>query len=252
VINSVKNRIKAPKSEIKLGIQAIDAYYGSILAGELFTVAGRTGTGKSVVMNQSLMHNAKNGIKCGVISLEMGLEELISRQISVQTGRGGNVYCSKLHKEILEQLNEDLQEIMDFPIIYWQEKVYLSTLQHVINQLVDQGCEVIYLDYSQIVQSDRLSSYERVTQVMGKLKQSALSLRVPIILGAQVNRDGDDEPSLKHLRDSGSIEQDSSMVLLIHRKLGERQAFLKLAKNRRGQVSEYLEFNFNGQRQRFE
>jgi replicative DNA helicase len=80
---------------------------------------------------------------------------------------------------------------------------------------------------------------ERVGKLAKGLKQLARELSIPVIALSQINRIGEGQmPGLENLRQSGEIEEDSDLVLLLHRKRDERETILRVAKNRRGPVGD--------------
>jgi replicative DNA helicase len=84
------------------------------------------------------------------------------------------------------------------------------------------------------------------------LKSLALAEEIPILCLAQLNRESEGEvPKLSHLRDSGAIEQDADVVMLLHRERGEGDTELHLAKNRNGKVGR-VELSFDAKAMRFE
>ena len=94
----------------------------------------------------------------------------------------------------------------------------------------------------------------KVTDAVARIKLGlAKELRVPVILLSQLNRDGDDEPSLKHLRGSGAIEQDADVVIFLHRPDKSRRDVVKVKveKQRNGALGEFY-LNAMMERQRFE
>jgi replicative DNA helicase len=109
------------------------------------------------------------------------------------------------------------------------------------------GLGLLVVDYVGVVRPDdrRLPRYEQVSQISSGLKALAKELETPIIALAQLNREADgNEPKLSHLRESGSIEQDADVVLLVHhpqttgvsRGDGIRTAHVIVAKHRHGET----------------
>jgi replicative DNA helicase len=104
--------------------------------------------------------------------------------------------------------------------------------------------EVLVIDqFDKIKATGRLASaseYEVMTKHSTQLKQLALELEVPLVLLAQINRDGSEAPSLKHLKGSGQLEQDADLVFLLDRKGDPSEPEVELsfnvAKNRHGKT----------------
>src|SRR5208283_6065388 len=90
-------------------------------------------------------------------------------------------------------------------------------------RLMRKGLKIIFIDYLQLIEPDnrRDSRQEQVANISRRLKFLARELEIPVIALAQVNRSSEDRqdhrPRLADLRESGSIEQDSDTVLMLHR-----------------------------------
>jgi replicative DNA helicase len=120
-----------------------------------------------------------------------------------------------------------------------------------------KGIVVDYLGLISDVQSSGRSRYEAMTLVSGQMKALAKDLNVPVVCLAQLNRNvegrKDSAPVMADLRDSGSIEQDADVVMLLHRKASVTAADPNLlnvlqvivAKNRHGQTGA-MEYLFEG------
>jgi replicative DNA helicase len=114
-------------------------------------------------------------------------------------------------------------------------------------QAVTSGLDLLIVDYLGLVEpSDRRKSrYEQVSELSNQMKTLAMELQVPVLCLSQLNREAgkgresgksaDTKPRLEHLRDSGKIEEDADVVLLLHR--SDRKATdanLEVAKMRNG------------------
>jgi replicative DNA helicase len=105
--------------------------------------------------------------------------------------------------------------------------------------------DMVVIDYLGLVKpGDGKSRYEQVTNISNELKRMARNLRVPVLCLAQLNREVEgrkgDAPRLSDLRDSGAIEQDADVVMLLHKTLDEVSEYeampldVIIAKNRFG------------------
>jgi replicative DNA helicase len=102
-----------------------------------------------------------------------------------------------------------------------------------------------------IVGDRRKPRWESFSEISNQLKTLAQTEQIPILALCQLNRDSEGEtPKLSHLRDSGSIEQDADIVLLLHRDRFETETELIIAKNRNGAVGK-LKLEFNAERFEF-
>jgi replicative DNA helicase len=115
---------------------------------------------------------------------------------------------------------------------------------------------LVVIDYLQLVQpaDAREPRQEQVAGISRRLKLLARELAVPVVVMAQVNRAAEEHgrPQLRHLRESGAVEQDSDTVLLLHAEPGdEGRVVVDVAKQRNGPTGE-VPVTFLRQYQRFE
>ena len=113
--------------------------------------------------------------------------------------------------------------------------------------------KALFIDYLGLLKdvADGRSLYESVSQVSTNLKRLAKELNIPVIALAQLNRGvehrSEKMPTLADLRDSGSIEQDADVVILLSRDQQDQNILLAdIAKNRQGKTG-VLRFLFDGQ-----
>ena len=112
---------------------------------------------------------------------------------------------------------------------------------------------LVVIDYlTQIKPPKANSTNDAVQEITRTLKALAKDVRVPIILLSQLNRDGDKEPTLISLRDSGAIEQDADVVVLLHRPDANDRGLIKcnVAKQRNGPTGDCF-LRFDGACQHF-
>jgi replicative DNA helicase len=135
-----------------------------------------------------------------------------------------------------------------------------------INQkLLQEGkkLELILIDYLQLIWTGNSheSRQQEVATISRSLKALAKELQIPVIAAAQLSRAAEDRgsrpPRMSELRESGQIEQDADVILLIHRQVGEDNAYdtkteLIVEKNRAGERGSKIGLYFNGQLSRFD
>ena len=121
---------------------------------------------------------------------------------------------------------------------------------------------IIIIDYLQLLQAKAESRQNEVSLISRTLKSIARDLEVPVLALAQLNRKAEDrsdhKPMLSDLRESGSIEQDADMVMMLMREdyyneteENRDKAMLSIAKNRHGSTGE-ISLRFNKRFMRFE
>ena len=142
----------------------------------------------------------------------------------------------------------------------------LSSIRSKCRKLKSEtGLGFVVIDYLQLIEYDnsgRLSQLEKITKITRSLKVMARELDVPILCLSQLSRKveerDDKRPVMSDLRDSGSIEQDADMVMMLYRddyynkssSTRKGEADLILGKNRSGSIGE-VPFMFVGEYQRF-
>jgi replicative DNA helicase len=210
---------RANESEvIPTGIGGLDRLLrGGLRPGQVVVIGGRPGSGKSALMQQFIQHAAAEGWPGLVVSLEMTPGELAERAVA-SIGRDG---------------------FRGLPVAF-ADCSELSKLVALIRLARRQTrIELVAVDYLQLLNSPigRNELRERQVATMSRtLKRLAMELRLPVLLGSQLNRESEKRgrPSLADLRESGAIEQDADIVVLIAGDAEADQRELIVAKHRGG------------------
>lgn len=219
MLNREKNTLKYT------GIEAIDARLVDFDAKEISYLAARPGTGKSAMMLQSARVNLEQGARVGFLSMEMSVAKLMNRLVSSKAMFNGEHLLSMTGEELHK--NDALREAVEW---YSKQPLYIDdagpftregVLQKIRKLVYDYGCDVVYIDYIGLIQiggsgsrNDQLSTMSR------ELKGVAMELDIPLVIASQLSRDvvkrGNARPNLADLRDSGSLEQDGSIVAFLY------------------------------------
>jgi replicative DNA helicase len=211
---------------------------GGFRAGSLYTIGARPGKGKTSIGLQCAMTLSRNGA-VAFASLEMGRMELHKRIISIGASipmdSTMNNTLSQSEWERLARFKEEIR-----PNIAIDDRAEVSI--HDIRAFARSVHRVmplkgVIVDYLQLMSSkDNRPRHEIVAEMSRQLKILARDLEVPVIALSQLNRNSelrtDKRPSLADLRESGAIEQDSDVVILLHQE--EDLLLLDIAKNRQG------------------
>lgn len=236
--------------------KSLDSLIGGFRPGALYTVGARTSVGKSVFGIQSAVHLAKQG-SVAMFSTEMSTTDLHTRAIS----SAAKVSVTDL--EYRRVSDHDWDKIA--AARQWLDPLPLSILDRGSATMADvrrfilathkrNPLAAVVIDYLQRIRppaGDQRPRWQFIGDTTRDLKTLAMDLNVPVILIAQLNRESTKAdvtlPEMHHLQDSGSIEQDSDVVILLHRDLstpeGQSEITFKVAKNRRGQLgNRTLEF----------
>ena len=233
VVDAVMTEVEArqqgtSKQGMMTGFTELDELTNGLKGGQMVIVAARPGLGKSTLAVDFMRHaSIKNNIPTLIFSLEMGKDELVERIISAES----SVYTQNLKRgsmspddwaaagEAAQRLDKAPLYIADSPELTMVDiaaRARLMQAQH--------GIKMIVVDYLQLLTSGKKSEsrQQEVSDFSRQLKLLAKSLDIPIIAIAQLNRGvemrGEDAlPKASDLRESGSLEQDADIILLIHR-----------------------------------
>jgi replicative DNA helicase len=208
---------------------------GGFRQGQLVVVGGRPGSGKSALMAQWMMQNAAAGVGAFYVSCEMPAAELAGRGVKA-VGRDRFRGLPLLFSE-----SSDLGRIVS--------ESRLAIRRH--------GVGVVVIDYLQLVQDGprgrNALREQEVAAVSRGLKRLAVEMGAVVVAGSQLNRAsaGKDRPGLADLRESGAIEQDADIVILLAADdpdgTGGRDVEAILAKNRSGPPGA-VDLRFDGRR----
>jgi replicative DNA helicase len=218
----------------------LDDIIGGLAPGTLTVIGARPGGGKSIALSNLASHAAAGGIPTLVHSLEMPRAELVHRIIAAEAG----VEYRALHSHRLTdwdwpRVRKAQAAIRDLPLhIDDRSTISVAQIRATARNHGDLG--LIVVDYLQLVQGPdaRAPREQQVAGVSRGLKLLARDLAVPVVVAAQINRaatTGTGRPQLSHLRESGAIESDADLVILLHRdpeRPGEVDA--DVAKHRHG------------------
>ncbi|EIF01230.1 replicative DNA helicase [Saccharomonospora glauca] len=241
---------------IGTGIMDLDTVLHGLRPGQMITIAARPGVGKSVLGVQLARQCAiEQGKPAVIFSLEMSRMEIMIRMAAAESG----VRLDAIHSEHglsdhdWARLARGMSRVKEAPLFIDDEATATVTEIRAkakrLHKRHDLG--LIVVDYLQLMGSGKRveSRQQEVSEFSRQLKLLAKELDVPVVAISQLNRGPeqrqDKRPMLADLRESGSIEQDSDVVILIHRpdangaqdepRAGE--ADLIVAKNRGGQTA---------------
>lgn len=226
--------------------------YGGFGAGQLIVVAARPSVGKTAVMLQMARAAAAAGRPTLVFSLEMTKEELAQRLIlSAGTLSGWDVASGRLDWQEFENCAKPYARM---PFYIDDSARSIDAITAEITLMKQKGlCDIAFIDYLGLIPTDP-SSRANLSQLIGdltrKLKNTAKACGLPIVLLSQLNRASVMEnrpPVLRDLRDSGSIEQDADIVLMLEKtEIGEYPLRMWTRKIRNGKAEACINLMPNG------
>ena len=251
------------------GFNELDELTCGLQKGEMVIIAGRPSMGKtSFAMNVAEYMGADNNMPVAIFSLEMSDQQLAERMLCSR----GMVDSQLVRRGMLDtnQYNELVQtagEMSDKPI-YVDDTPGLTPLElrgkaRRLKSQYDIQC--VFVDYLQLMSiGGRIESRQQEVSVISRyMKALARELDIPVVVLSQLNRSPegreDHRPRMSDLRESGSLEQDADVVMLLHREdyyhreedwEDTNVAELIIAKQRNGPTG-VVKLGFNGKFTRF-
>lgn len=209
------------------GFPDLDDMTSGFQPSNLIIVAARPAMGKSSLLNDfALAAAGKQGKPVVIFSLEMSKHELVKRFLASEA-RVDSQRISKgtLQEQDWTRLSAALGRLAEAPIfIDDSANVTLMEMRAKCRRLkAKHGLGLVIIDYLQLMQSPRKSEnrQQEVSEISRGLKIMARDLELPVVCASQLNRGvefrSDKRPLLGDLRESGSIEQDSDLVMFIYR-----------------------------------
>jgi len=225
---TIENREGTHVPGLSTGYYQLDDMTCGLQKGEMIIVAGRPSMGKTAFALNIVEHiGIIDKIPTAIFSLEMGKQQLAERFLCSYSGVDSQlVRKGMLNTEHYQQLVEACGVISEAPI-YIDDTSALSPLEiraKARRLKSAYGIRCIVVDYLQLmnVGSNRVESRQQEISVISRyLKSLAREMDAPVIVLSQLNRAAegreDHRPRMSDLRESGSIEQDADVVMLLHR-----------------------------------
>ena len=223
--------------------------------GELTILAARPSMGKTDVMNNLALYAGWAGHLPILFSLEMSKRTLMDRLIAT-TGNYSRLKLRNPKKYFSQQQTDNWLHVLNRVLksnihIDDRSSLTIAQIRSQARRIIRQHphlSPIIIIDYLQIIQAENDQDYSAVaiSKISRGLKQIAKEFNCPIICLSQLNRNvesrGVKRPMMSDLRDSGSIEQDADIILLLYRESyykpdedhGPEKLELIVAKNRNG------------------
>lgn len=234
------------KAAMPTGIAPLDRMLmGGLRNGRLYGIAARPSVGKSSAARTIGLHVAGAQNPVLLLSQEMPGEEVIDCVLS-QLGRidNGRLQMGTLAHEDWGRLAEAAEDAGRLPF-YVDDEGGLTLAQIRAKARSIKGLRLLMLDYLQLSTSTlkNATTNDQIAEISKGLKRLALELNIPVVVLSQLNRDvekrGDKEPMLSDLRDSGAVEQDLDVAVMLWTARVEENAATRLVgwkveKNRSG------------------
>lgn len=211
---------------VPTGFSDLDFILTGLQGGQLLTLAGRPGTGKTSLALSFARQEAIDGFNVGIFSLEMQESELLNRllcgeaRVSLYKTSTGSLSKDEWGKltgaaNTYSKTTIAIDDSHTLPVINLKAKAR--------RMKVKDDIDILFVDYLQLIEDSgyRNSREREVAHISRSLKGLAKELDIPIVALSQLNRAvekrEDKHPKLADLRESGAIEQDSDVVLFLYR-----------------------------------
>jgi len=237
-----------------------DMLGGGMYEPDLLLLAARPGKGKSALLQSIAKNAAEKGRRVAMFTLEMSNEQVFQRLIAQESGIPTNRQRSgKLQEQEWPVYTNATEIISSLPIIVNDlPAISPGKIRQILRKIGEVDLAIV--DYIQLAKADEKTDkrYIEVGSVSQGLKAIAKEFRKPVLAAAQMSRASeqraDQRPLLSDLRESGSLEQDSDVVMFIHDPQDETKQNIKeviIAKQRNGPVGT-IELVYRASLTRFE
>ncbi|GAB4001798.1 replicative DNA helicase [Nocardioides ultimimeridianus] len=265
-IEAIENR-EAGVYGVPTGFADFDELTNGLHSGQMIVVAARPAMGKSTLaLDFCRAASIGNGLTSVFFSLEMTRAEIVMRLLSAEARVSLNhIRTGKMQTEEWERMARHVARVSASPMfIDDSPNMTMTEIRAKARRLKQKhDLKLIVIDYLQLMSSGKKveSRQLEVSEFSRQIKLLAKELEVPIIALSQLNRGpeqrADKRPMMSDLRESGSIEQDADMVILLHREdVYEKEstrpgeADLIVAKHRNGATRD-ITVAFQGHYSRF-
>lgn len=267
VLSRIEDRLSGGDNYIKTGFDDLDAkLLGGFRPSDLIIIAGRPSMGKTALAMQIGANAAIDGKHVMVFTLEMSKHQLTERLLSQIGGISySRIISGNLEDSDYDKITHALGRLYEAPL-FIDDTGGLSVSDIAARarlQAKTSGLSMIIVDYLQIMsyRGNSISRNDQLSEMSRQMKALAKELNVPFILLSQLNREverrQDKRPAMSDLRESGAIEQDADVIIMMYRDeyynpdsdfKGVAEAIIR--KNRNGEVGT-VGLGFDGSKVRF-
>lgn len=230
---------------VATGLKAVDRHILNMRPGWLYVIGARPGVGKTTLALQAALNAAMDKVGVLYITMEMPASDLMMKAASC-VGRvplkkmlNGDMNDDEMDRftgAVTQISNTDL--FIDDGTRGFIDRIELSagraSRQGLLGLLV-----IDYIQQCRILNTKHRTRSDEVAEISWRLKCLAMRLGVPVLALAQINRKASENggsPEVWHIKDSGAIEQDADVIMLLH--ATEEETWLKISKQRRGETGQ--------------
>lgn len=235
---------------LSYGVEVLDRWTWGMQPGEVTAIGARSGIGKSSVMKQAAAANCPSGIPVTLFSMEMKRETLLHGLWAIVSG----VEYRKIRRPVLCSMAErEAVRAAKHKVSQWPLRIFDRSDTH-IDQIVALarmnirrfGTKLVIVDYAQNIEADGKDERTKVSSVSRKLTKMTKTEGNHLMLLSQLRKPANEStakpPNVADLRETGQIENDAHIIVLLHRQWSDSTQSIGLTgdmiipKNRDGQT----------------
>ena len=221
-----------PTNRILSGISTMDNKLGGLIGSEYVAIGARPSVGKSIFALTYCVNAAKQGKRVLLVTLEMDEVDVTKRVIASEGGGTLNEITSgNIQQETWVDMARIVGPISSLPLWYSTTANTVEKVRRCAYALYEKGgLDLIAVDYIQLMEvanNSRMNRQEEISKISRGLRLLSSELKIPILVLTQLNRTSAkgqmikgkkvrQEPTMSEARESGSIEQDANIFMLLH------------------------------------
>lgn len=237
-----------PRQYLKTGFARLDRYT-YIDEGDYVLIGGRPSAGKTAFSLALAVAMARAGRRVVYFSLETAPHKLMDRIMTQVCGLDFGQVKRQEMEEQWDKVARHSDEVFELPLFLVAASG--RSVGWMRSEACRLGAQVVMVDYLGLVAAPGSSRYEKVTNISLELHNFAQQTGIILFALSQFSRNGaQGEPTMEDLRESGQLEQDADVILLLHNQKQKGAFTVIVEKNKEGQTGK-LAFAFDGAGQRF-
>lgn len=215
-------------ANIEIGVGDVDEFGGLLVPGAYVIVGGRPSMGKSTLVRWMLYRASRRGVASGLVAIEENKAKVGQNYLSVESGIE-NDRIARPQSIGMEEWNElagATSRLAGVPIQCCDDAFELRDVISAYEQMAERGCKIIAIDHIHLLtlsgSARRENRNAELTEISRQLKRVIKRTNTVGIVVAQLSRPEQKRgnpgpPTMRDLRDCGSLEQDADAIALIHR-----------------------------------
>lgn len=229
-MDEAQKREGKPNDRIMTGIRGLDKRTGGLAGSKLVVIGARPSVGKSIFAMSICMNAAKAGKRVLYVSLEMEADEIMEREFAAASLVPlTEITSNEIQEESWMKLAQSIGYLASQQIFYCTEADTVEEIRKAAFFLFENGgIDLICVDYIQLMEATyarKQNRQEQVAEISRGLKKLAQEMKIPIIALSQLNRSSEKTqtgrrvkraPTMSEARESGAIEQDANIFILLH------------------------------------